>query len=86
MLNPILYLRSFSGLTKANRAHYTIAERLLTHRQDIDLCPDVSTHKLEGEDRYLVMRNGYNCILLNTVGAAVLSLCDWSNGRIELLH
>lgn len=61
----------------------TMSRKLLGYRVEgvVKKHTDVTTHKLQDEDRYLVMRDGVGSVFTDTAGAAILSLCDGAHTR-----
>ena len=61
----------------------TVSRNLLGYRIEgvLKRHTDVKTHKLQDEDRYLMMRDGAGSAFTDTAGAAILSLCDGAHTR-----
>jgi len=74
-LNPDQLRSIYCGTTKSRKLLGYGIEGLLRRHDDVSTC------KLQDEDRYVVIRDGIGSFFTDTVGAAILTLCDGTLSR-----
>lgn len=77
-LNPDQLVGIYCGTTESRKLLGYGIEGLLRRHDDVSTC------KLQDEDRYVVVREGIGSLFTDTVGAAILALCDGTLSRQEM--